>query len=116
LVWVQSNGIHLTILDESGTPAPSVRVSNGSNDILPMVDALGSQLVVSWIDADTDTLYMRRFPTGLSDNSEAPQVVATGVAETRYGFAADPFTLAPATFGFVFSDNRLKVALVACPK
>lgn len=114
LVWVEDDGIRLTTINASGAPADVVRVSDGENDVLPMVDSWGNQLVVSWINTDTGTLYVKRFPTGLSDSSEPPLAVTEGVAEVRYGLAADSFSTKP-TFGFVFAALHLEVAIVTCP-
>jgi len=114
LVWEQENGVYLTTVDTDGEAEAPVRVSFGPNDVLPRVDVVGTQLYVSWIDADAQELYMRRFPTGLSGSPEDALKISESVAETSYGLATDPFS-ATKTLALSYATERLKVTIVTCP-
>lgn len=113
LVWLEANGVHLTIVDDDGVAESSpISVAAGTN-ALPKLDVLGPHLFVSWIDTSSDTLYVQRVLGDLSGDAEQPFEVEAGVAEVGYGLAADPFSGTP-TLALVYSTDRLRMSIITC--
>jgi hypothetical protein len=115
VVWLEAGAVRVGLVAPGSNDIRTLDVTPSAfNNRYPNLAKSGARLAVSWLDANTNEIFIQRIESDFTI-AEQPFRAAQNVVVEAYGFAGDPLGSSSELFAAAYNTTSLEIVVVNCP-